>query len=310
MLSRMLDLDTDIRLTVCSPHGTVRLVPDTKKVHVPTIYADFELQFKPHSATKSAAHTSTWNTRPLNWVEDGESNTVTVAETLVSNVIGPLSNVVCYFASDLHGVEGVSALLARQAVTLTAHKTPRAASAHILIVIDTKSKRFDTFDTQQKLHNSIKQLMKKDKEYNDDDDVEQDLRATFHSIQVLGLQRCWNLDVSAGLLRQRLLSLSKQVYRDRMTSRHLFTAAHLDALSSRMLGNLCKGKSPFNFLRLSRPEGFAYQEDLYIHLVELLTLIPNESWLWKLVVPIVSSALILASYPPGSHCKLFSVLIK
>jgi hypothetical protein len=300
LLSRMVDQDSNPDFS--SSHGTVRLVQDKKKTtkhDPPTIYVDCELRLDVQTLTECPAIDSCSWTRPLKWARNETSS---VAESLVSNVLSPLSNVVCYFASDYGGTKGVSEVLARQATMPIAHNAPCSATAHVLVVTDTKSELFDSSIAQRNFHTTTKEFMKTYKDYKDDDTVDQNLRAAFHSIQVLGLQRSWDRNTSALVLRRRLQSLSKDVYWGRRISRYLFNVRHIDALSSRILTNFCKERLTYNLLRLTRPQGFAYQE-LHVHLEEFLTLIPNESWLWKLVVPVVASALVLASYPPGAHCK-------
>lgn len=300
LLSHLLEKPNDS--DIYASHGKVRLILDPKSTRhdAPIIYVDCELQSDRRPSQR--APMTSWTQHEVMWSEENDPP-AQLPNIFVSNVLRPLSNVVCYFASDLHGIQGVSNLLAYQAIRSGAQNLPRSARAHILVVMDTTSNLFDPLIAQQKLHASIKQAMTKYKDYIDTNDTDDDLRANFHSIQVLGLQKSWDHCVSSIVLRRRINSLAQEVYWGRRTSRRLFTVAHIDALADRMLARFCLDKSSINFLRVSRPNQFAYK-DLHTHLGELFRLMPSQSWLWRFGIPLIASALFLASYPPGSHCKL------
>jgi hypothetical protein len=276
-------------------HGQIRIIVDPSGRHdAPIVYVDCELGSEA-SATHGHQTAKFYRTRPIGWLQKEH-----VPNLFISHVLYPLSNVVCYFASDLHGIQGVSKLLAHQALQGKTHTLPLCASAHVLVVMDTNSEVFDPFLAQQRLHKEIIEAMRTSNTNSCNPDDE--LRSSFHSIQVLGLQKSWDDSTSALAFRRRVSALSREIHWGRRTSRHLFNGIHMDALSDSIITQFCNQKAAFNFIKASRPKYFV-RNNLQLHLEELLSLLPSQSWIWQVGIPLIASALFLSSYPPGSHCK-------
>lgn len=176
LLANMLNKDSTDELTAA--HGQVRLIYDSKsgRGDAPTIFADCELQFTSGNTVNFSPDSCT--RRPIQWLQT-DHNISNLPNIFISDILTPLSNVVCYFASDFHGIPGVSALLAYQATQQQAHMLPRSAYAHILVVVDTSSEFFDPFLAQQKLHTSIKENLAKYEQYVDPDGLEDALKSKF-----------------------------------------------------------------------------------------------------------------------------------
>ncbi|KAF2194727.1 FabD/lysophospholipase-like protein [Zopfia rhizophila CBS 207.26] len=294
-LSHILGRPHDTKLT--DYHNQIRLLCDPKSSRDdnPLLYVDCEIQNQRPSSYFSQPAKNLGKSRPIEWMHAEDEAAQHFADILSTNVLNPLSNVVCYFASDLSGVQGVARILANQVIRPKAHNLPSSALPHVLVVVETSAKVFDHVGVEHKLRADIKS-------YANASNVDDDLRMNFHSIQVIGMQKNWNDHVRSLALRKRLVSLAREVHWGRRTSRHLFSVSHMDALADRMLDRFCNDKSSFNFLRASRPEKFTYR-DLQAHLDEVLSLMPSQSWLWCFIVPLIASALFLASYPPGSHSE-------
>lgn len=282
-------------------HGGIYLTYDTtnNKRDGPIVYVDCELQVR--SGCKFDPKSAPCMPRPLGWCQSDSATEF--ANLFVANVLNPLSTVVCYFAADLQGLQHVSSLLARQATRPRTHTLPHSALPHILVVVETGSDTFDPIIAQAKLQQEILDSMKQCKQYSGDTVLEEDVHSAFYSVQVLGLQKCWSDQTRQTVIRRRISSLSQEGYWRRRIGRYHFTAQHIDALADGLLQNFCQEKACFNFIRSSMPAGFLYR-DLDMHLDEMLSLIPNQSWLWHFVIPLIGSALLLASYPPGSHGML------
>lgn len=285
-------------------HSRVCLIYDPRSgTHEsPTVYIDYELQVAPLPLTSGDTRLGL---RPIPWFNGKDMDDLTSA--FAYHCLNPLSSVICYFAGDLSGITGVSDLLARQAICPLPHTLPRQARAHILVIVETTAEFFDPFITQKKLHTEIMRNMVKYKDYSNDSGPEEDLRESFHSIQIVGLQKSWTDSVAAQVLRRRLMHLVREAYWGRRTSRHLFSTAHIDALSDQMLDRFCKDKSLFSFIKASRPQRLVYK-DVDMHLRELFGLLSHRSQIWALVVPLLASSLFLSSYPPESHRKSVGVL--
>ncbi|KAF2727575.1 FabD/lysophospholipase-like protein [Polyplosphaeria fusca] len=281
-------------------HGQIRLMRDarTTSQDAPLVYADCELslQSSPSFDTQNTLGTP----RSVSWLHNNDADSRCFASDFYASVLNPLSNVVCYFASDLNGVFGVAELLARQVTGPRTHTLPASSLPHVLVVIESTSKVFDSSISQRKLLLAIKEAAGKWKKYDSIAQLEEDLSRIFRAIEVIGLQVVWDEHVRSLVLRRRLVSLSKEVQWGRRTSRHLFTVEHVDALAERILTAFCLDRSCFNFMEASRPENFDHC-DLDSHLHELMEMTPNLSWFSHFSGPLIASALFLASYPPGAH---------
>ncbi|KAF2259651.1 FabD/lysophospholipase-like protein [Lojkania enalia] len=281
-------------------HGQVRLVKDTKiaRSDAYVLYLDCELQGE--SSPSFDPKSTPCSPKPVSWLRAGDHTTVDLPNLLVSRVLTPLSNVVCYFAADFGGIVRVANLLAQQAVESKSHTLPGPALPHILVVVETKSPSFDPVIAQQKLHATIAEAMAVTTAPDSGYSADGNITSHFQSIQILSLHKDWDNSLRSLVLRRRLLTLAEDIQRGRRTSHHQFSVQHIDAFADRILTHFCLDKSRFSFLRASRPANFVYNE-FQTHITEILSLIPSQSWLWEVIIPLIASALFLASYPPGSH---------
>lgn len=240
------------------------------------------------------------------WAYD--SSVESFSDRLYHHVLAPLSSVICYFAADLQGTDGVILTLASQSVLPRAHSLPMNALPHVLVVVETRSKSFNTEKAQTDLRTKIVQKMMELKTYTTMEDAARDLSERFRTVQVADIPKASSQAVRSTKIKKRLATLQDEVYWARRNSRYLFSAQHLDALTYRLVSNLCNTQTYFDFLRESRPLQFDYTQ-LKGHIDEFLTLLPGPQWLWHVLAPLIGSACCLASYPPGSHCKFISILV-
>ncbi|KAF2741923.1 FabD/lysophospholipase-like protein [Sporormia fimetaria CBS 119925] len=281
----------------------VRLMqgPEQGSFDAPIVYVDCNLHRTPRHIDKPppSGHIG----KPIRWLT-GPNKLDEFATALMGYILTPLSDVIVLFASDLGGVHGVSSLIAGQ-VAQTVRTTARENASirpHVLVVEETTSKSYNSLLHSQRLRASVLECLAAHLwiETSTTKSVEDYLQLTYLSLQTIGLHRKWSNAKSAGELQNKIASLSRDAHWNRRTNKLLFSSRHLDALGNCMLAKLCVDKSCTNVLRASRPDGFSYK-DFDSHVDELLKLIPNQSWLWSLVVPLIASSLILANYPPGSH---------
>lgn len=136
--------------------------------------------------------------------------------------------------------------------------------------------------------------------YAGDSDLDPIIQACFATIHVLSLQDKSPAKKSTQLY-SHLIDRNTIAFQSRHSTRTLFHYGHLQAICTRMISHFAEDiNSPFSFLTATRPHSFD-RATLHVDLCELLTIIPTESWLWHLVVPLLGSALLLSTYPPGSH---------
>lgn len=124
----------------------------------------------------------------------------------------------------------------------------------------------------------------------------------FREIRVLGLHKDISPELRSKLLRRCIASVSTSVQSARRASRMLFTTRHARAFLEMLVEDFCNGQEKFDYIIASRTAGFSTQ-DLLNHVQQLLGIVPSDGWLWHTATPLLASALLLASYPPGSHCK-------
>lgn len=293
MLSRILGHSQTL-----SPHGQVHLArPRLTDNFISEIYIDCELAAEITSARPQSPACK------FQLIEESDP-TLNIGYTLISNVLAPLSDVICYFAADFHGLSGVCSILAYQAVQAKAHNLPLRALPIALIVVETRASQFDHSKAQRKLFNMVLEEMNRLKEYTNRDLAELDLKSRYRDICIFGIRRDGPLSSHAQSLQQRIMSLSKDVHVGRTFTRYLFSLKHIETLTVSLLRKFCTRQSSFNFIRATRPEGF-HCEDVSLHLSELLKLMPNRSWLWSVGVPLFASTIFLPNYPPDGHGKCF-----
>ena len=108
------------------------------------------------------------------------------------------------------------------------------------------------------------------------------------------------------LLASQILTILSYDADARMSDGALFRYKHLYALQGKLFDHFSSGTScSFSFVLSSRPAAQSLN-DFPCHLREVFALVPSEAWLWHFVSPLVASAIVLASYPPGSHGKRFT----
>lgn len=281
------------------PHGQVKLSGDPcpRKGTEPVLFVDFELYHHSSSHDRDPGPRSTVTKRAVQGSPSGQTACKHVSAKLLSRLFTPMSNVICYFVSDLGGLRSVAQLLARQAVDIS----PALSASRILLVVDTTDAEFQPSMYEDKAMRYIVDAMGLYKNFPSSDAAETALKAHFHDIRVLGLRtHISHLDRSK-VLRKRLLADSHHIQDIRRSRQALYTFTHLRAFASLILDNVCQSrKRSVDFLKASRPAGFTIDK-FPTNLSDLLQQMPSQAWLWHLMVPWVSSALMLENYRPGCH---------
>jgi hypothetical protein len=279
-------------------HGQVRMVHGTCPGHKQsTVFLDCEI-----SSTTSCGfdpHHGKCSSQVFEWVHENLDN---FSDHVIYRILAPISSVICFFAADLRGIEGVVRSLAYQARLPKSHNLPFNALPQVLIVVETRSKCYDVDKAGRHIQAKIVQEMVSLKQYTTTEDATRDLSERFRSIRVMDVQRCSSQASRTERINKSLELMQEEVHWARRNSRYLFSTLHLDALSKRLVANVCRQKPYFDFLVESRPSQFDYRQ-LKSHIDECLALLPGQNWLWRVIVPLLASACCLASYPPGSHRK-------
>jgi hypothetical protein len=223
---------------------------------------------------------------------------------LCGSIFAPFSSLIVCFVSDLGGPKAVAQWLAAQIIHPVEDTT---ALPRILLVVETSSESFDQSIAASKAIALLLETLANLKPYDQHTEIQQDIDRRFRNIEVIGLHSSRSIPSRARALRRRLLAMSKASMIERISKRVDFSFSHFKTLSKQALGHMCNEDSSelFMFTKASRPNGFS--ADLLAHcLSDFLTLLPSQAWLWHFAAPILASALLLSSYPPYAHGKLYS----
>jgi hypothetical protein len=223
-----------------------------------------------------------------------------VTATLTSRIFSPFSSVIAYFVSDLGGLKSMAEWLASQA-TLSP-PSDLSVLPRILLVMDTASESFDESIATSRASAQLLVAMQKLKNYSDPIHAQEDIDRHFRDITVLGLKSFMPVPALGKIFKKRLLALSDLSMRDRTEAAVHFNLSHIQALTRQAIYHFSLGEERVPIAHVSRPGGFSLE--LFQHcLQDLLTQLPSPSWLWQFSAPLIASAILLSSYPPGAHGK-------
>jgi hypothetical protein len=271
----------------------------------PTVYVDFQFcgadTGPPLQPSKGPAETPRRVQHKLDWRDFGSNTSeasCTLGNLLCSRVLGSFADSICYFISDFErGRRGIIDLLAEQAKCReSSSDIHHVALPTILIIFDTVSPAYDCQTAESKFISSLSEAL----HLQGESDPEACIRRHFRQISVVSLRRDSTVAVQTTLLREKLTRVKQEAVGRR--AGFMFTKQHLKPLLRKVLAHFCSQPSvSFSFASATRPDGFAIRDFSY-HLNEAIEILPGEKkWMSGLFCPIVNSAIMLASYPPGSH---------
>jgi len=286
-------------------HGQAYVHTDrSARTDAPTIYVDYELQswdqIQPdeytggqvplrHTIDLLARNDECWSRRR-------------VGNMICGRGIAPLCDTICYFAMDLGGIKAVAASLAEHIIQEPSSEVPHSAMPRVLVVVETVARTFDPHTTEARVLELTEDIWRKDIN-NAQESFTTRLRSHYYDVRVIGLNKRSKPRQRCVQLRKRLLCVKREVHLARVAAGIRFKKEHMFAFASKLIRSINPDSpSPFSFITASRPAGL-HLEDLTKHIREVTSLIPSEIWLCHLVVPLLSSSIVLATYPPDSHRK-------
>ncbi|KAK3117341.1 hypothetical protein LTR53_001392 [Teratosphaeriaceae sp. CCFEE 6253] len=266
------------------------------------IYVDIELQAYDAPRPDGSAAQDQFVSRVANWFGSlrGPFTRRRVGNLVSARALAPLCASVCYFASDLGGIRGVAALIAALIDETPPSDLPNSCLPNALVIVDTASEDFDSPVAEKCLLEAVTESLHSNGQRSLDD-VRRQLKNHFKDTHVAGICSYRPVQTRARQVRRRLISTRNEWLTARKEGGFLFQRQHFQHLSGKLLDHFCKyPHSPFSFVAASRPVGFT-SADVDYHLREISALMPSEVWLWHLACPLVASAIIFASHPPGAH---------
>ncbi|KAH8787540.1 acyl transferase/acyl hydrolase/lysophospholipase, partial [Hyaloscypha sp. PMI_1271] len=279
-------------------HGEIHLRADADsfKRNSPVLFADCEL----HDCSNISEISSTRPVggivrQPLLWHRrrSQDLDISNLAHLLYSKLLAPFSTVICFFADDLGGLSAVAQVLAFWVVGLSNRPSDLPPITNPQVLILTRCRDVATYNEQKATKQFIKGRLKK---------VELDryLGAQFGSMRVVPLPEITSSTRSWKSLRSRILQDSADLQLRRTEAQVAFSASHFAAFFRLACEHFCADiVSPFSFVSSSRDPNPISTE--YIsHLNRFLNQVPMAQLL-SFAVPVIASAFVFDSYPPGMH---------
>lgn len=237
-------------------------------------------------------------TNETSWTLVTETNNYNAM--LCARVFSVFSSIICYFVQDLGGLTAVAAWLAEQ-ITLTFSQSQ--TQPRILLVLSTTSDTFDETNAADRVTQLVMKALQQVSQHGNSASAQRQAPPHFAGLEVVALRSDNSNAAQAKVLRHRLIAMSEVSMQERESAHALFSFRHFLELSKKLLGLACSDPGQSQMLNLahaSRSCGFSI--GLLEHcLTDFLEQIPSQAWLWHFVAPLVASALMLASYPPGAH---------
>ena len=286
-------------------HGQVYLYADkSSKTDAPAIYVDYELQSWDHAQASEHTGVGVPQKHTIDLFAQGEEvwSRRRVGNMICGRGIGPLCDTLCYFSMDIGGIRAVAASLAEHISQKPSTDTPLSALPRVLVVVETTARNFDSHATEARILALIEEIWRRSSP-DAVDSFTSRLRAHYYDVRVIGLAKRNRPQQRSVQLRKRLQRITREVHLSRAACGLRYKKDHVFVFASKLIASAFSlHAKPFSFIAASRPSRFC-SSALASHIEELISLIPSEIWLCHLVVPLLSSSLILATYPPGSHSR-------
>lgn len=215
------------------------------------------------------------------------------ADSLYFRLLSPFTDVFCFFASDLGGLQPIARVIAAWMNAGQPSTLPATARSQIIIVTEPSA----TEGQESRILDRFLLLLAQE--------TRTDPLTFFGSIRVLSLLPDGDLSPSARhrKLKEVLMDAVDHVRLARIESRTLFSAQHLAAFLSQAYSHFAAScKEPFNFIQASRIDN-PPAADLKEHLTRFLLKMKSLGELKSFAIPLIASSLLLDSYPPDMHCK-------
>lgn len=215
------------------------------------------------------------------------------ADRLYFRLLSPFTDVFCFFASDLGGLQPIARVIAAWMNTGQPSTLPATARSQIIIVTEPSATEGQESQTLDRFLLLLAQ------------ETRTDPLTFFGSIRVLSLLPDGDLSPLARhrKLKEVLMDAVDHVRLARIESRTLFSAQHLAAFLSQAYSHFAAScKEPFNFIQASRIDN-PPAADLKEYLTRFLLKMKSLGELKSFAIPLIASSLLLDSYPPDMHCK-------
>ncbi|KAL9057394.1 MAG: hypothetical protein Q9162_002339 [Coniocarpon cinnabarinum] len=290
------------------PHGQVRLwnVPSTAQASSPTIFLDCEIHEQRFSQNVRTPTTGPETSRRLRFENDtnGLPAQWDVGLKLYAQVIRPIASVICLFCDDLDGINGTQEALASLISLSTRTDTPKLALCRLVVLVPVHTElEVDREKILLTLVEGTTQLLVDSHCCNTREDAVGWLRHSFGDINVGLLDNSVSPATRMDHFDRTLQDELSIVEESRLTCRRMFTLNHSIALMRTALSSFATdSRHKFSLIGASQSL-CAPSEDLHLHIKELMDQLGTQQAISHIAIPLLASAFVLQSCPPGMHCK-------
>ncbi|KAI9853591.1 MAG: hypothetical protein M1824_001084 [Vezdaea acicularis] len=290
-------------------HKSVRLYSDTTETphSLPVVLLDCEIHniktaYRPESRIDGGEIVR----RPLIWPDHHGPviNTEGIAFNLYARALAPLVNVFCLFAADLGGLKGIARRLVRWIALPAASDAPTAILPRLQVVVETASTSFDSKTMKNKLFSYMLDELRLAYGRADEEQLQCDLDRHFQHLSIMPVDKRQRQGAKLTLyhkLQSQLNAECADLQKVRKAQGFSFRAHHHQTYMSLLLDHFCATNlESFSFLQAARLHN-PLSNSLQTHIQELLMLQRSEHFLTECFVILVAVALVLDSFPPGSH---------
>ncbi|KIW86673.1 uncharacterized protein Z519_12728 [Cladophialophora bantiana CBS 173.52] len=256
----------------------------------PLLVADASLNtrgFRYHTTGHGCQEINRWPLRNSeSYSPDG------LEQALLSRLLLPFTDVICFFASDLGGFPTIARHLAGWLRSKTVSTAPPLTKPTVMIVTD---KMPTTAQREQEAKKAFLWLLKEQSADNLFDLISDLDVVAIHPPRTFGPSPNWNR------LKGRLLRASNRARKHRVESHTLYSMTHLVAFIEAACKHFSESATePFNFIQASRLRNPAAL-DLKKHLANLFGHCATPEDVISFAAPVIASSFLLDSYPPDCH---------
>lgn len=295
----------------------LRVDEETAKQGSPLLLADCELHNLSFlTKAETEGYMGDIVQRPLTWHKRLSQglDPASLAHLIYAKLIAPFSNVICFFAEDLGGMQAVAGVLAVWLMSFSNRPSDLPFSTRPRVLILTRCSDPTTFDEQSATKRFMMDLGRESERKNgmiagQDNgklkkaQLDEILSQQFGGMRVVGYPDLDPGDSGARAwrsLRTRILKDSNELQDRRRDSLVAFSARHFKAFFHLACDHFCTDiVSPFGFIRASRLQN-PVPQDLSLHMARFIKQV-KPSQLLNFAVPMIASALMFDSYVSEMH---------
>lgn len=256
---------------------------------IPLLLADGDISSSVNNNNSlSSCHDSTRHTIKRSLVKDS----VEARSGIFSQILGPFTDVFCFFAGDIGGVKNVAHSLVTWINFAYDKPPPALLRPHVAIVLESSS---PSTHSENEALGTLLGLIR--------EETSKDIFESFSTIEVVELFPSTRISDGARYrsLKDRLMArlLEMRIHREYASS--LFSLTHFLSFLDYACAHFSCTDEPFNFIKATRDNN-PLSGNLVNHLTDFLQQ-TKPGALLNFAAPVIASSFFLDHYLPDTHCK-------